>query len=151
MKYYQKYGRQGNLMIYCSSTATLKLFNCLQPVLSFSLAALIHWFTQSYCKATNAVTTMLILLLLCQLWVAEICICHKPHPSRDEMRDLQITPPRMLMLPFFSILPALHLQDTFVLVLNFEVGHFASHFFLPFGVAMKRIPPPVFYPAGDGC
>ena len=45
---------------------------------------------------------------------------------------------------FFSILPALHTQDTFALVLNFEVGHFARHFFLfsfffPFGVAMKGI------------
>ena len=36
----------------------------------------------------------------------------------------------MLMLPFFSILPALHKQDTFVLALNFEVGHFTPHVLL---------------------
>ena len=45
---------------------------------------------------------------------------------------------------FFSILPVLRTQDTFALVLNFEVGHFARHFlllsfFLPFRVAMKGI------------
>ena len=36
----------------------------------------------------------------------------------------------MLMLPFFSILPVLHTQDTFTLVWNFEVGHFTCHFLL---------------------
>ena len=109
----------------------MKPFNCLQPVLSFSLAASIHWFTQSYCAATNArTTTMLRLLLLYQFWLAEICICHKPRPTRDKMCDPQIAPPRALMLPFFSILLALYTQDTFVLVLNFEVGHFACHFLL---------------------
>ena len=30
----------------------------------------------------------------------------------------------------FSILPVLHMQDTFALVLNFEVGHFGCHFLL---------------------
>ena len=44
---------------------------------------------------------MLILLLLYQFWLAEICICHKPHPTRDETRDVQIALPRMLTLPFF--------------------------------------------------
>ena len=47
------------------------------------------------------------------------------------------------MLPFFSVLPVLHMQDTFTLVSNFEVGHFTCHFllsfFLSFGVAMKGI------------
>ena len=100
----------------------------MRPVLSFSLAASIHWFTQFYCEATN--TTMLRLLFLYQFWLAKICICHKPGPTRDETHDLQITPPRTLMLPFFSILPALHTQDTFSLVLNFEVGHFTRHFLL---------------------
>ena len=57
-------------------------------------------------------------------------LCDKPHSTRDETRDLQIAPPRMLMLPFFSILLAVHTQDTFLLVFNFEVGHFARHFLL---------------------
>ena len=107
----------------------MKLFNYLRPVLSFSHAMSIHWFAQIY-------------------WLAKICICHKTHPTRDEMSDLQIAPPRTLMLPFFSILLALRTQDTVMLVLNFEVGHFTCHFlllpcflpsFLPFGVAMKGI------------
>ena len=151
----------------------LKPFNCLQPVLSFSLAASIHWFAQSYCEAANATitTTMLRLLLLYQFWKAEICICHKSRPTRDETRGLQIAPPRTLKLAFFSILPAFHTQDTFALVLNFEVGHFARHFlhlyFFIFVLQWKEFilhtlvvtflcsrlsgSLPVFYPAGDGC
>ena len=72
-------------------------------VLSFSLAASIHWLVQSYSEATNATTTMLILLLLYQFWLAEIYICHKPRPTRDETRDLQIALPRTLMFPFFFL------------------------------------------------
>ena len=110
----------------------MKPFNCLRLVVSFSIVALIHWFAQSYCEATNATKTMLRLFLLYQFWLAEICICHKPCPTRDETHDLQIALSRMLMLLFFSILPAFHMQDTFTLVWNFEVGHFACHFlFLP--------------------
>ena len=82
-------------------------------------------------KQQNATTTtMLRVLLLYQFWLAEIWICHKPCPTRDETRDPQIALLRTLMLPFFSILPALHTQDTFMLVLNFEVGHFTHHFLL---------------------
>ena len=74
----------------------------MRPVLSFSLAASIHWFAQSYCDLTNATNiTMLRLLLLYQFWRAKICICHKPYPTRDETCDLQIALPTMLMLPFF--------------------------------------------------
>ena len=73
---------------------------------------------------------MLRLFLSYQFWLAEICMCHKPRPTRDETRDLLIAPPRTLMLPFFSILSAFHTHDTFALVLNFEVGHFARHFLL---------------------
>ena len=40
---------------------------------------------------------------------------------------------------FFPLLLALHMQDTFMLILNFEVGHFTRCFFLPFGAAMKGI------------
>ena len=143
----------------------------MQPVLSFSPAAYIHWFAQSYCAATDATTTMLRLLLLYQFWLGEICICHKTRPTRDKMHDLQIALPRTLMLPFFSILPVLHTQDTFALVLNFELGHFTCHFLLlsffllvllwkelnphnfvvTFHFSHSFGSPPVFYPAGDGC
>ena len=154
----------------------MKPFNCLQPVLSFSLATSIHRFAQSYCEATNATTTTILrLLLLYQFWLAEISICHKPCPTRDEIRDLQSALPRTLMLLFFSILLALHIQDTFALILNFDIGHFARHFlfafFLPsfllvllwkefnpysfvvtFHFSHSSGSPPVFfYPAGDGC
>ena len=71
---------------------------------SLSLAVSIHWFTQSYCEAINAITTMLRLLLLYQFWLAKICICHKPRPFRAKTRDLQIALPRTLMLPFFFFL-----------------------------------------------
>ena len=112
---------------------------------------------------------MLRLLLLYQFWLAEICICHKPHPTRDKTCDLQIALPKMLMLPFFSILLVLHTQDTFTLVLNFEVGYFAHHFLLlsffllmllwkefnphsfivTFNFSHLFGSPPVFYPTGD--
>ena len=73
----------------------------------------------------------------------------------------------------FSILPVLHTQDTFVLILNFEVGHFACHFLLlsffllvllwkefnpysfvvTFHFSHSFGSPPVFffYPAMDSC
>ena len=110
----------------------------MRPVLSFSLAALIHWFAQSYCEATNTTTTMLRLLLLYQFWLAEICIC----PTRDEMRNLQIAPPKMLMLLVFvytSGTPhARHVRACFELWGRPFCSSFLS-FFLPFGVAMKEI------------
>ena len=111
-------------------TIILKTFNCLRPVLSFSLAGSIHWFVQSYCEATNAITTILRLLLLYLFWLAEICICHKIRPTRDETHDLRIAPSETLLLPIFSILPALHTQVTFMFALNFEVGNFAHRFLL---------------------
>ena len=133
------------------------------PVLSFSLAVLIHWSGQSYCEATNATTTtMLRLLLLYQFWLVEICICNKPIPPEMRPMTYKLHSPRKLIVPFFSILPALHMQDRFTLVTSW---FFLSSFF-PFGVAMKRIQftqlhchisflssgsPPIFYPAGNGC
>ena len=78
------------------------------------------------------------MILLYRHWLTEICICRKPRPTRNETRDLQIALPPMLMLSF-SILPVLYTQDTFAPFSNFEVGHFARHLFLSFGVAMKRI------------
>ena len=72
--------REGDFGITNNYRGLMKPFNCLQPVMSFSLAMLIHWFAQSYCEAT----TTLRLLLLYQFWLAEICICHKPCPTRDE-------------------------------------------------------------------
>ena len=115
---------------------------------------------------------MLTLLLLYQFWLAEICISHKLRPTRDETLDLQIALPMTLMLLcFFSILQALHTQDTFTLVLNFEVGHVICHFLLlsfflsaflrkefnphsfvvTFHFSRSSSSPPIFYPTGDGC
>ena len=67
----------------------------------------------------------------------------------------------------FSILPVLYMQDTFVLVLNFEVGHFARHFLFLLVLLWKELTshsfvvtfhfsrsfgsPPDFYPAMDVC
>ena len=116
--------------LLCQYTGSLFFTCCVNTlVLSFSLAASIHSSAQSYSEQQCNNSTMLRLLLLYLFWQAEICICHKPRTTRDEMRVLQIAPPRTLMLPFF-ILPALHTQDTFALVLSLEVGHFARHFLL---------------------
>ena len=114
----------------------MKSFNCLCPVLSFSLAMSIHWFAQTYCETTNATTTtMLRLLLLYQFWLAENCICHKPHPIPPETRGMtyKLHHKGAHASIFFSILLALHTQDTFALILNFEVGHslVTFCFFLP--------------------
>ena len=68
--------------------------------------------------------------LLYQFWLAEICICHKPRPIRDETCNLQITLPRTLMLPFFIYFWHSTCKIHWRLVLNFEVGHFAHHFLL---------------------
>ena len=169
-----------NCSLLVLSLSFSKPFNCFLPVLflflSLLLATSIHWFAESYCEATNA-TTKLRLLLLYQFWLAEICTCHKPRPTRDETRDLQIALPMTPMLLFclfvFSILLVLHTQDTLGLVSNFEIGHFARHFLLLSfgGVLWKEFnshsfivtfyfscsfgSPPVcfgvFYPAEDGC
>ena len=101
----------------------LKPFNCL----SFSLAMSIHSFAQSYCEATYA-TIMQRLLLLYRFWLAEICICHKPR-QRQDARPTNCTS-KDAHASVFSILLTSHTQDTFVLVLNFGVGHFARHFLL---------------------
>ena len=121
------------LSLLKDSLHILHPFNCLWPVLSFSLAASIHRFTPSNCEATNATTTtMLRLLLLYQFWLAEIYICHKFCPTRDEMRCMtyKLHSQGRSCFRFFSILLALHMQDTFALILNFEVSHFACHFLL---------------------
>ena len=65
-------------------------------VLSFSLAISKHSSAQSYCEAT------ILRLLLFYTSSGQLKFaCHKFRPTRDEMRDQQITPPRTLMLPFF--------------------------------------------------
>ena len=88
----------------------LKPFNCLLLILSLSLslALSIHWFTQPYCEAT---TTMLRLLLLYQFWLGEICIYHKPSPTRDETRDLQIALQKRSCFHFFYISSTPHAKD----------------------------------------
>ena len=85
---------------------------------------------------------MLRLLLLHQFWLAEICICHKPRLTRDDMCDLQIALLRSLTLPFFSIFPALymwHIRACFELWGRPFCSSLLASFFLPFGVAMKGI------------
>ena len=129
---------QWNLLIAC-------YWSCL--CLSLLLVASIHWFAQSYCKATNATTTtMPRLLLLYQFKLAEICICHKPCPTRDEMRDLQIAHPRTLMLPFFFYTSGTPHGRHFCTCLELWGRPFHSSLlsfslpsFLPFKVAMKGI------------
>ena len=48
------------------------------------------------------------MLLLYRFWLTKICICCKPRPTRDEMRDLQIALLMMLTLSFFHTYGALH-------------------------------------------
>ena len=77
------------------------------------------------------------MLLLYWFWLTEICMCHKPRPTRDKMCDLQIAL-QWRSYCRFSIVPVLYTQDTFTPFFNFEVGHFDHHFFfLSFGAAMK--------------
>ena len=72
----------------------------------------------------------------------------------------------MLIAFVFSILLILYKQDTFAPFSNFEVGHFACHFFLSlllwkefnshnfvvtFHFSCSLSPPPVFYSAMDDC
>ena len=174
---------------FCDYATLLKPFNCslpvlslsfskpfhcwlpvLSPFLSLSLAVSIHWFAQSYCEATNATTTMLRLLLLYQFWLAEIGICHKPRPTKDETHDLQIALPRILILPFFFYTSGtlyarqIHacfklwgrpfclslLASFFPLVLLWK--EFNSHsFIVTFHFSCSFGWPPVFYPAGASC
>ena len=115
----------------------------MQPILSFSLAVSIHWFAQSFCEARNAtITTMLRLLLWYQFWLAEICICHKPRPTGDETRDLQIAPQGRSCFHFFYTSGTPHTRHIYacfeLLGRPFRSSLLAS-FFLPFGVAMKGI------------
>ena len=48
------------------------------------------------------------MLLLYWFWLTKICICHKPCPTRVEMRDQQIALPTTLMLLFFYASGTLH-------------------------------------------
>ena len=113
----------------------MKPFNCCyRSCLSLSLLFVIsiHEFAMFYCEATNATITMLRLLLLYQLRLAEICICHKPW---DEMRDLQIALPGTLMLPFFLYF-WYSARKTRSQLWGWP---FIASFFLPFGVVLKGI------------
>ena len=78
------------------------------------------------------------MLLLYPFWLTEICICHKPHPTRDEMRDLQIALPMTLMLPFFYTSRTLHVSHIHAI---FELWGrpFCLSLLVSFGVAMKGI------------
>ena len=82
---------------------------------------------------------MLRLLLLYLFWLAEICICHKPHPT-TETRHMtnKLHHHGHSCFHFFSILLRLHTQDTLALILIFEVGHFARFIFLPLFFDIKK-------------
>ena len=116
----------------------MKPFNCLLLVLSFSLAASIHWFAQSYCetiKCKNAEITPFIPVLAGR----NLHMSQTPSHQRRDAWPTNCTPLMTLILPLFF-----YTSGTLALVLNFEVGHFARHFlflsfFLPFGVATKGI------------
>ena len=146
-------------------------FPCWQPVLVF-LTCHINTLARSVLQWSNN-TTMLRLFLLYQFCLAEICICHKPCLTRDELCDQQIAPPRTLMLSFLfntsGIPHARHVHAHFELwgrpFCSSLLASFFLHSFIHFDVAMKGIYStqlhchisflsfiwltPVFYPAGD--
>ena len=106
----------------------LKPFNCLRLVLSFSLVMSIHsillW--NNKCNNNNAeITPFIPVLAGWNLHMSQTL----SHQRRDSW-PINCTPKDAHASGFFSILPALHTQDTFMLILNFEVGHFACHLLL---------------------
>ena len=89
--------------IHVSSIGTyllknLKSFNCSPPVLflclflSLSLVTSIHWFERFCSEVTKCLSPQC--FSYTGSWLTEICKCCKPHPTRDETRDLQIAPQR---------------------------------------------------------
>ena len=93
------------------SFSHLKPFNCSPPVLSLSVS-----FSHS-CHINTLVCTILLpgnqmslptMLLLYWFWLTEICVCCKPHPTRDETHNLQIALLMMLTIPFFYTFGTLH-------------------------------------------
>ena len=153
----------------------LKPFNCLLLVLSlsFSLTCCINTLVRSVllwsnkCNNNNnaEITPFIPVLAGGNLHMSQTL------PTRDETCNLQMALSRMLMLPFFSILPVLHMQDILTLVLNFEEGHFVRHllllsffflvllweefnphsFVVTFHFSHLSGSPPVYYPAKDSC
>ena len=118
------------------------LFNaCYQSCLSISLSYLPHQYTGLHNSAVKQQMPFHTMLLLYWFWLTKICICRKPDPTRDETRRVIYKLHSQWHSYFwFSILPVLYTQDTFVPFSNFEVGHFVCHFlFLSFAVAMKVI------------
>ena len=107
----------------------------------FHLLLSIHSSAQSYCGATmqphnNAEITSFIPVLAGR----NLHLSRTPSHQRWDAWPTNYTP-RTLMLRIFFILPALHMQDTFMLDLNFQVGHFACQFLLlsSFWLATKGI------------
>ena len=76
------------------------------------------------------------LLLLYQFWLTETYIYCKPRSTRDEMCDLQIALPRMLMLPFFYISSTPHVRH---ICTSFELWGRPFCSSLSFGVTIKGI------------
>ena len=72
------------------------------------------------------------MLLLYRFWLTEICICHKPHPTRDETLWPTNCPPNDAHASVFLYFQYFICKTHFALVSNFEVGHFAHPFFVSF-------------------
>ena len=110
--------------------------------LSFSsllLAASIHWFAQSCCESTNAPQQCLDYFFYTGFGWPKFAYVANPVPPGTRHMTYKLHFQQRSCFRF-SILSVLYMQDTFALVLNFMVGHFARHFlFLSSGVAMKGI------------
>ena len=117
-------------------------FPCWQPVLSFSLVALIHWFcfVHSPSKYTGSIffarcaSTLIRSVLLwsnnaiTQCWDysfytssgwPKFAYVTNPVPPETRCVTYKLHPPQGCSCSSFFILLALHMQDTFVLILNF--------------------------------
>ena len=121
----------------------MKPFNCLLPVLSvsfsLSLFYLLHQYTGLHNSAVKQPMPLPTLLLLYRFWLTEICICCKPHPTRDKMHDLQIELPTTLMLLFFYTSGTLHARHICAIFELWGRLFCSSLLFFSFGVATKGI------------
>ena len=101
----------------------------------------IHWFAQFCYQNNNHALPHDAFIPYIYIWLTRICICCKPHPTRDETRDLQIVLPTTLTLLFFHTYGALHVRHIHA-IFKLWGRPFCSSLlclFLSFFVAMKGI------------
>ena len=79
------------------------------------------------------------MLLLYRFWLTEICICHKPRPTRDETRGLKIAPSTTLIIPFFNSSGTLHARHIRAIFELWGRPFYSSLLVSFFDVAMKGI------------